>query len=316
MRQLLVEARLALGDLLHRLDRECAVDSQQGHLDRREARGHRGGGLLQRRDSGGLDLLDHHLVGRQARIGAFERKGPTFQQPELVLQFTQPCLGGHVGRVRCRSLLRYVLPGLFEKRPRHCSIDGEAGEVRAVRLLEALQRLQFAEQRLHFLGQFALQADHLVGQRLRPDRDQLADLLHELAKGVLGLAAGELGEQAGEEPRVFALLDLLQYFRQLGVIDTFFQAPEESEHLGRRLFVEPGEEAVEGLLQRLFGTEADLDDVAGWNVREVQRGKRLLGLRHLLRPEHDGSGLQGILHEGALPWRGRWHYGRGDVAFH
>ncbi len=111
-------------------------------------------------------------------------------------------------------------------------------------------------------------------------------------------------------------MDLLQDFRQLGVIDTFFQAPEESEHLGRRLFVEPGEEAVEGLLQRLFGTEADLDDVAGWNVREVQRGKRLLGLRHLLRPEHDGSGLQGILHERALPWGGRWHYGRDDVAFH
>ncbi len=106
LRQLLVEARLALSDLLHRLDRECTVDSQQGHLDRREARGHRCGGLLQRRDSGGLDLLDHHLVGRQARIGAFERKGPTFQQPELVLQLTQPCLGGHVGRVRCRSLLR------------------------------------------------------------------------------------------------------------------------------------------------------------------------------------------------------------------
>ena len=67
------------------------------------------------------------------------------------------------------------------------------------------------------------------------------------------------------------------------------------------LFSSPGgQKAVQRLLQRLFGTQADLDDVAGRNGREVERGQCLLGLRHLLGPQSDGPSVQGCLHQQLL----------------
>jgi len=79
-----------------------------------------------------------------------------------------------------------------------------------------------------------------------------ATLLHELAKGLLGLTAGDLREQSSEKPRFLALLDFLKNLRQLGVINALFQASEKGKQLGRGLLVEPREKAVERLLQRLL----------------------------------------------------------------
>ena len=223
---------------------------------------------------------------------------PAFQQPEFVLKLSHAGLRGHISGVGGCLLQRHVLPGLLEEGARYCSVEGEAGEMLTIRFFERVERLQFAEQRLHLLRQFAFEALHLVGQGPRAASHQIADFLHEFTKGILGFASGNLGNEAGEKSALLTPLDLLQDLGELGVIHAFFQALEQREHLGGRFLVETRQKAVQSLLQRLFRAQADIDDVTGRNRAEVQRPQRLLCLRHLLRPQHDGAGVQGRCRDG------------------
>lgn len=86
--------------------------------------------------------------------------------------------------------------------------------------------------------------------------------LNRAAIVLIGSLARETRNKACKETRLFTFMQALQYLRQLRILDALLQLAKKIEELRGIVPVQPGQESIEGFLQRLLGVEPEFDDVA------------------------------------------------------
>ena len=174
--------------------------------------------------------------------------------------------------------------------------------MRAIALLQGIERLQLAEQLLHFAGKFTFELHHPVSERPGSSGDKVADFRQKFRRDLLRPLAAKPSQQRTQETRFFAVLELVEDFREIGILDALFETAEQREDGGRAVLVEPCQEAVQRPLQCLLRLQTDPDDVARLHGGKVESGKRLLGFQHLRLAEHNGPRVHRYRRNGTFRW--------------